>query len=811
MRSPSQLTGSGIAVAATAIIDNSIVNGELCGDSPARNRLVAKSQERSEIQLKSRGSPTVKGLGPTSRDAQVSSVTAKAQSQSQPQHQGLEGQGRDGAIGHAQQALQALNVPTASGFGNKAVQRSTRLNRHWEQGCSQHGTDKDQASQDQDQNQGTHARGQQRQLQIPPIGVGLGQGGRQASVADSPRQAAAIRFATTAQPEDGKSSSIDEVLAASPSRLGQPGDPSLYYLGLLQSQNQLHYEHHGAQRFQGFWDQDPSISTHQQPQSLGFGYQQHQSHQYQPPACPSPPPPFSFSFPTPPASAPVTSAFGLALPPPLPPTTPPRPSRRRFQPTTSRRQQNLSHCRSNSNLSSTSSTSASTNRRLLASRSSASHSANGKAPRQRLALPPSQPIDCTDPQDTPTAHHRHSPFLPPHPHPPASSVSACSALSALSTSSPSSPISGSISSSPALLSTFSSISSSSSYQTSSPVISSPHINMSRASRNTPATAAGTGRQNEYFVPRDGIDREVISADICRYLGNDALVRPGHYEKPNNCWSHSPNGRPIASTDHTRQAMIEDLKADSARWDSERRAQTSRNTSGVQYRYSETHQSRQHHGPTEGPYQTDPYARDSAFDGPRYPGTGAPGYTGAAGSYSQSYGASSSGAFAGYAQAQQSPPPADARFSSTPSANVMNAAYSGGQSPYVDVGTNQRPRGYDAYTNQMATSAAAAQQAAYATSGPTQSGYPATAYPQYSGQAPPAGYTMQPQDPFYGRVVPPAADVVSEKPTGTVLTDTTEPAAGKRRVLGGPRLDLCALPFPELDGTLDVLASVMISA
>lgn len=35
--------------------------------------------------------------------------------------------------------------------------------------------------------------------------------------------------------------------------------------------------------------------------------------------------------------------------------------------------------------------------------------------------------------------------------------------------------------------------------------------------------------NEYFVPRDGIDREVISADICRYLGNDALVRPGHYE------------------------------------------------------------------------------------------------------------------------------------------------------------------------------------------------------------------------------------------------------------------------------------------
>lgn len=32
----------------------------------------------------------------------------------------------------------------------------------------------------------------------------------------------------------------------------------------------------------------------------------------------------------------------------------------------------------------------------------------------------------------------------------------------------------------------------------------------------------------YFVPRDGIDREVITADICKYLGNEALVKPGIY-------------------------------------------------------------------------------------------------------------------------------------------------------------------------------------------------------------------------------------------------------------------------------------------
>lgn len=43
------------------------------------------------------------------------------------------------------------------------------------------------------------------------------------------------------------------------------------------------------------------------------------------------------------------------------------------------------------------------------------------------------------------------------------------------------------------------------------------------------TVQQSNRQNEYFVPRDGIDREVITADICRYLGNDALVRPGNYD------------------------------------------------------------------------------------------------------------------------------------------------------------------------------------------------------------------------------------------------------------------------------------------
>ncbi|KAH7020144.1 hypothetical protein EDB80DRAFT_746729 [Ilyonectria destructans] len=305
--------------------------------------------------------------------------------------------------------------------------------------------------------------------------------------------------------------------------------------------------------------------------------------------------------------------------------------------------------------------------------------------------------------------------------------------------------------------------------------------MSRSSRNPPPTGAGATRQNEYFVPRDGIDREVISADICRYLGNDALVRPGHYENPQT--GQVVQGYYITAYRNLTTAMIEDLKADSARWDSERRAQTSRNTTGgihtsrnasgvparhssnspvVQYRYSETHQSRQHHGPTEASYQQDPYARDSGFDGPRYPGTGAPGYTGAAGSayQQQAYAATSGGAYGSYPQPQQSPPPTDPRYGSTPQAgSVLNQAFQAAQDPYTAMGTNlnRNPRGYaanDPYAN-PAASAAPSQQAAYATSGASQPGYPATTSPfQYSSQVPPPAAqsyaTMQPQDPFYGR-------------------------------------------------------------
>lgn len=230
-------------------------------------------------------------------------------------------------------------------------------------------------------------------------------------------------------------------------------------------------------------------------------------------------------------------------------------------------------------------------------------------------------------------------------------------------------------------------------------------------------------------------------------------------------------------------MIEDLKADSARWDTERRTQSSRNTSGgsfasrdaygysarissnspvVQYRTSETHHSRQHHGPTEGPYNHDSYGRDSASYGePRYPGTGTAGYTGAAGGYSsQSQYSNTNGASYTHQHPppQQSPQP-DPRYANNynqpPPMDRGYSANQDGPPPYVYTGANNR--GYpDNYANsgRMSTTAAAPTQPIYATAAPPQQPYPAPTSPfNYAGQVPTSGASyaaMHAPDAAYGR-------------------------------------------------------------
>ncbi|CZT24021.1 uncharacterized protein RCC_09738 [Ramularia collo-cygni] len=71
---------------------------------------------------------------------------------------------------------------------------------------------------------------------------------------------------------------------------------------------------------------------------------------------------------------------------------------------------------------------------------------------------------------------------------------------------------------------------------------------------------------QWFIPGEGIDRHVISADIQRYLGNDATVRPGLGTGDNQ----GINGYWIKAYRNLTSAMIADLRADSARWRQEQR-------------------------------------------------------------------------------------------------------------------------------------------------------------------------------------------------------------------------------------------------
>jgi hypothetical protein len=43
------------------------------------------------------------------------------------------------------------------------------------------------------------------------------------------------------------------------------------------------------------------------------------------------------------------------------------------------------------------------------------------------------------------------------------------------------------------------------------------------------TQQASTKFNDYFIPKEGIDREVISEDLCRYLGKEARIRAGNYE------------------------------------------------------------------------------------------------------------------------------------------------------------------------------------------------------------------------------------------------------------------------------------------
>ncbi|KAF6840669.1 transcription factor [Colletotrichum plurivorum] len=334
----------------------------------------------------------------------------------------------------------------------------------------------------------------------------------------------------------------------------------------------------------------------------------------------------------------------------------------------------------------------------------------------------------------------------------------------------------------------------------------------RTSRGAPpsgssaAAPPSSGRSNEYFVPRDGIDREVITADICRYLGNDALVRPGHYENPQT--GQVVQGYYITAYRNLTTAMIDDLKADSARWEAERRQQAARNTQGgtfasrdaaapslsrrsnsptAGYRQSETHSARQHYGPTDPAGYPD-VGRDSYDNAPRYPGSQAPGYSGNAAQgysgpgsvagYSQqapSYSSSGAG-YAAYPSGSSYSPQPDPRDPRYTGAQSHSQGY-GGEPPYTAVNANMTGRNFDNYgTGQSArvpaTMPPQGGQTYIPSGSQAQASYPAGYYPPSSSA--PYGSVPVTSDPLYGRG---AYTTTVRSPTSPTSSDYVASPAG----------------------------------
>jgi hypothetical protein len=224
-------------------------------------------------------------------------------------------------------------------------------------------------------------------------------------------------------------------------------------------------------------------------------------------------------------------------------------------------------------------------------------------------------------------------------------------------------------------------------------------------------------------------------------------------------------------------MIEDLKADSAKWDAERRAHS--RTSGAQnYRYSETHSARQQQGPSaDAPQYPDASGFAREYDQPRYPGTGTGGYTGASNAYGQPTAAPYGSQAGGYPQAYGGVTPQyaaqqDPRYANP--AAMMQGGYGQPEAIYASganrpiSATDPRYGGADPYGNAAVSgrdripTTMGGQSSMYATAPAQQQAYPATTQASaqaYYPQAPASSTAyapVQPSDPFYGRASPAGA-------------------------------------------------------
>lgn len=266
------------------------------------------------------------------------------------------------------------------------------------------------------------------------------------------------------------------------------------------------------------------------------------------------------------------------------------------------------------------------------------------------------------------------------------------------------------------------------------------------------------RANQWFVPGDGIAREVITADIQRYLGPDALVRPGtgtgEYQGQPGYW--------ITAYRTLTSQMIQDLKMDSQRWQQERQPGESRggshsphvrstkvsrgpDASLVAYQDSRTHAARQHWGPTK-PYDQaaeayEPPSRGSTSSRATYASSSTGGYASSDAHYTTTptapYGSSHAGYQAAPASAAPRTQPADpySAYQQQPSSRDY-PSHSGYSSYPVQATADPYGRSTAPPSGQYAAPSATAAPGYYIASDGRQ--YPLSQQPQTSSQNPQPG-------------------------------------------------------------------------
>ncbi|CAL8577201.1 hypothetical protein XPA_003045 [Xanthoria parietina] len=116
--------------------------------------------------------------------------------------------------------------------------------------------------------------------------------------------------------------------------------------------------------------------------------------------------------------------------------------------------------------------------------------------------------------------------------------------------------------------------------------------------------------NEFFVDGDGIHREVMQRELCKFLGPDALSRPGNY--------NGQKGYIVTAVRPFTTKMIESLQSLSQDYEREKREMNSRGYKDISYSASRTRERQDAMDPYEQDARYPPQGRYSEMYPEQYP-------------------------------------------------------------------------------------------------------------------------------------------------------------------------------------------------